>query len=64
VERQDQGGPILLFSSRFDPAISYHDAQVAERRLGNAVLLTENGYGHLTLNDPSSCIENGESATS
>jgi pimeloyl-ACP methyl ester carboxylesterase len=49
--------PILLLSNRFDPATSYHDAQVAEQRLGNAVLLTENGYGHLTLTDPSSCVE-------
>lgn len=40
--------PILLLSNRFDPA--------AQRRLGNAVLLTENGFGHLSLNDPSSCV--------
>jgi len=48
--------PILLLSNRFDPATGYRNAQVAQRRLGNAVLLTENGFGHLTLNDPSICV--------
>ncbi len=48
--------PILLLSNRFDPATGYANALVAERRLGNAVLLTENGFGHLTVNDPSSCV--------
>jgi pimeloyl-ACP methyl ester carboxylesterase len=38
--------PILLISNRFDPATGYCNAQVAQRRLGNAVLLTENGFGH------------------
>ena len=48
--------PILLLSNRFDPATGYANALVAERRLGNAVLLTENGFGHLTVNDPSRCV--------
>jgi pimeloyl-ACP methyl ester carboxylesterase len=48
--------PILLLSNRFDPATGYRNAQVAQRRLGNAVLLTENGFGHLTTNDPSRCV--------
>jgi TAP-like protein len=29
----------------------------AQRLLGNAVLLTENGFGHLTINDPSRCVQ-------
>jgi hypothetical protein len=29
----------------------------AEKRLGNAVLLTSEGYGHLTMNDPSQCVD-------
>jgi pimeloyl-ACP methyl ester carboxylesterase len=49
--------PILLLNNRHDPATSYHNAQVAEQRLGNAVLLTEDGYGHLTVNDPSRCVD-------
>jgi hypothetical protein len=28
----------------------------AERRLGNAVLLTHDGYGHLNHSDPSACV--------
>jgi pimeloyl-ACP methyl ester carboxylesterase len=48
--------PILLISNRFDPATAYRNAEVAQRRLGNAVLLTENGFGHLSLNDPGRCV--------
>jgi pimeloyl-ACP methyl ester carboxylesterase len=48
--------PILLLSNRHDPATGYANAQAAQRLLGNAVLLTENGFGHLTLNDPSRCV--------
>jgi hypothetical protein len=32
------------------------NAQLAERRLGNAVLLTHDGYGHLSSADPSRCV--------
>ena len=28
----------------------------AERRLGNAALLTHDGYGHLSHSDPSACV--------
>jgi pimeloyl-ACP methyl ester carboxylesterase len=48
--------PILLLSNRHDPATGYANAKAAQRLLGNAVLLTENGFGHLTLNDPSRCV--------
>ena len=49
---------ILLLNNRWDPATGYRNAQVAEQRLGNAVLLTEtDGYGHLTMNDPSRCVD-------
>jgi pimeloyl-ACP methyl ester carboxylesterase len=49
--------PILLLNNLHDPATGYRNALVAEQRLGQAVLLTEIGYGHLTLNDPSRCVE-------
>ncbi len=42
---------------RNDPATGYRNAVAAEKRLGNAVLLTEDGYGHTTLNDPSACVD-------
>ena len=49
--------PVLLMNIRNDPATSYSNAVAAEKRLGNAVLLTEDGYGHTTLNDPSACVD-------
>jgi hypothetical protein len=49
--------PILLMNIRWDPSTAYRNAVVAEQRLGNAVLLTEDGYGHLTFNDPSQCVD-------
>jgi pimeloyl-ACP methyl ester carboxylesterase len=49
--------PILLMNNRWDPATGYHNAVVAEQRLGNAVLLTEDGHAHLTVNDPSQCAD-------
>jgi pimeloyl-ACP methyl ester carboxylesterase len=49
--------PILLINARYDPASGYRNAQVAERRLGNAVLLTLNGYGHPSYQVPSACID-------
>ena len=27
------------------------------RRLGNAVLLTQDGYGHVSFHDPSACVD-------
>ena len=32
------------------------NAKLAERRLGNAVLLTHDGYGHVSQADPSTCV--------
>jgi pimeloyl-ACP methyl ester carboxylesterase len=49
--------PILLVNQRFDPNTAYVNAVRAERYLGNAVLLTLNGSGHLPFQDPSACVE-------
>jgi len=49
--------PILLIGTQYDPNTSYRNAQRAEHRLGNAVLLSHAGYGHLSFTDPSQCIE-------
>lgn len=49
--------PILLINNRYDPATGYRNAQVAETRLGNAVLLTVNGYGHPSYQVPSECVD-------
>ena len=48
--------PILLVGTRYDPNTPLANAQLAERRLGNAVLLTHDGYGHLSHADPSRCV--------
>ena len=48
--------PILLIGTRLDPNTPLANAQRAERRLGNAVLLTHDGYGHLSHADPSACV--------
>jgi pimeloyl-ACP methyl ester carboxylesterase len=48
--------PILLIGTRFDPTTPLANAQVTERRLGNAVLLTHDGYGHVSQADPSTCV--------
>ena len=48
--------PILLIGTRYDPNTPLRNAQRAARRLGNAVLLTHDGYGHLSSRDPSRCV--------
>jgi pimeloyl-ACP methyl ester carboxylesterase len=48
--------PILVIGTRFDPTTPLRNARLAARRLGNAVLLIHDGYGHLTRRDPSTCI--------
>ncbi len=49
--------PILLIGTRHDPATPYINAVRSARRLGNAVLLTLDGYGHVSFHDPSACID-------
>lgn len=52
--------PILLVGTRHDPNTGYANARRAARLLGNAVLLTHDGYGHLSFKDPSACVERAE----
>ncbi|MBS1863997.1 MAG: alpha/beta fold hydrolase [Actinobacteria bacterium] len=54
--------PILLIGTRHDPNTSLANARRAARLLGNAVLLTHDGYGHLSFKDPSACVERAETA--
>ena len=56
VERHHED-PDLVINARYDPATSYGNAQVAEKRLGNAVLLTMDGWGHPSYQVPSECID-------
>jgi pimeloyl-ACP methyl ester carboxylesterase len=54
--------PILLIGTRHDPSTAYANARRAAHRLGNAVLLTHDGYGHISFTDPSACVERARSA--
>ncbi len=49
--------PILVIGTRFDPQTPFANARRVARLLGNAVLLTYEGYGHTSENDPSACVE-------
>ncbi len=49
--------PILLIGTRYDPNTGYDNAVRSESLLGNAVLLTLDGYGHVSSTDPSTCID-------
>jgi pimeloyl-ACP methyl ester carboxylesterase len=49
--------PLLVIGTRFDPNTPYADARRSARRLGNAVLLTHDGYSHTSGNDPSACVK-------
>lgn len=49
--------PILLIGTRYDPNTGYANAVRTEKLLGNAVLLTHEGYGHVAFQDPSACVD-------
>jgi pimeloyl-ACP methyl ester carboxylesterase len=49
--------PILPINQRHDPNSFYGNAVAAEKVLGNAVLLTHEGYGHVYFQDPSTCVD-------
>lgn len=54
--------PILVIGTRHDPSTGYAGARRTARRLDNAVLLTHDGYGHISFTDPSACIERARTA--
>ena len=49
--------PILVIGNRYDPRTRYANSVLAAHRLGNAILLTLEGYGHTSDADPSVCID-------
>ena len=49
--------PILVVGTRLDPNTPLAAARRVAHRLGNASLLVHDGYGHLTLADPSACVQ-------
>ncbi len=48
--------PILLVNLKHEPNTPLAAARRVERRLGNAVLVVQDGIGHLTENNPSACV--------
>ena len=48
--------PALVIGTTDDPNTSYANARATAARLGNAVLLTHSGYGHISFVDPSDCV--------
>jgi pimeloyl-ACP methyl ester carboxylesterase len=48
---------ILVIGNRYDPRTRYANSVLASQRLGNAALLTLDGYGHTSDVDPSDCID-------
>lgn len=49
--------PILLISTQHDPNTAYANAVRSQHLLGNAVLLTHGGFGHLSFQHPSACVD-------
>ena len=49
--------PILVIGTLHDPNTGYQNAERVTERFGNAVLLTHDGYGHVSSKDHSTCIE-------
>ncbi len=54
--------PVLVIGNRYDPQTAYAGARRVARVLGNARLLTLDGYGHTTDVDPSTCIDHAVNA--
>nr|BFE31184.1 alpha/beta hydrolase [Actinomadura rugatobispora] len=53
--------PVLVVGTTYDPATPYSGSQAMAKELANARLLTNSGYGHTALSNPSSCINEHES---
>ncbi|MFJ7074764.1 alpha/beta hydrolase [Streptomyces sp. NPDC098781] len=53
--------PILVVGTTYDPSTPYAAAQAMAAELSNARLLTNDGYGHTALLNPSSCVRAHES---
>jgi hypothetical protein len=54
--------PILVIGTTLDPATPYVNARRVADLLGNAGLLTHDGYGDTSEADPSRCVERATSA--
>jgi pimeloyl-ACP methyl ester carboxylesterase len=55
-------GTVLVIGTRFDPATPFQASLELARELGNARLLSVNGYGHTAMLNPSACSARHEAA--
>jgi pimeloyl-ACP methyl ester carboxylesterase len=55
-------GTVLVVGNTFDPATRYQSAVALSQELGNARLLTLNGWGHTAAGQPSACANDAETA--
>lgn len=53
---------VLVVGNTFDPATRYQSAVALSQELGNARLLTLNGWGHTAFGQPSTCANTAEIA--
>ncbi|MFJ8008431.1 alpha/beta hydrolase [Streptomyces fagopyri] len=53
--------PVLVVGTTYDPATPYTGAQAMAEDLASARLLTNHGYGHTALLNPSECVRRYES---
>ncbi|MGW7260579.1 alpha/beta hydrolase [Streptomyces sp. NPDC054834] len=53
--------PVLVVGTIYDPATPYSGSQAVVEELADARLLTNDGYGHTALSNPSSCVKAHES---
>lgn len=49
--------PIMVIGNRYDPRTTFASSILVAQQLGNAALLTLDGYGHTSDADPSACID-------
>lgn len=53
--------PVLVVGTTYDPSTAYPNSRAMVEELADARLLTNEGYGHTALLNPSSCVQEHES---
>ncbi|WP_203186881.1 alpha/beta hydrolase [Streptomyces pratensis] len=53
--------PVLVVGTTYDPSTAYPNSRAMTEALADARLLTNEGYGHTALLNPSSCVQEHES---
>ncbi|MFD6279916.1 alpha/beta hydrolase [Streptomyces sp. NPDC060209] len=53
--------PVLVVGTAYDPSTAYPNSRAMAEELADARLLTNEGYGHTALLNPSTCVQDHES---